>query len=489
MAKATVPFGEWRPDIATLDTQFATVADNVFTDINSYKPVPSLLPFSDPLPDSPICGLTSARALDGTWKIYAGTQTKLWRWALAGWTDVSRTVGGAYSVPTSELWSWAQFGQNLIAVNINNEPQTINVDTGTNFANLGGSPPKAHNVAQIGDFLVLSGLATNLRQIQWSGINDSTSWLAGLNLSDIQEFPDGGPVTSVQGGEVGYVVQDRAIRTMQFLPGDTTYIFNFSRVLRDKGCISEYGATCVGNVLYFFAEDGFYTLVGQQVTPIGQDKVNEWFLANSDPGRRNLVQVVLSNKPYVVWAFYSNSATQFYDRAIIFNWSNSRFSTGTITAQAWAQLATLPLDLDTTGPETGDANLDSTAHSLDSFAYAGGRPLICAFDANGRLCSLTGPNLPATMETPEAHLVPGQRAYVSDVYPLADASGGTVTAATRERLQDQVVWGTAVPLEITGSASVLASSRLHRFRVTIPQNDTWTHAQGVLAESQPDGSA
>jgi hypothetical protein len=51
------------------------------------------------------------------------------------------------------------------------------------------------------------------------------------------------------------------------------------------------------------------------------------------------------------------------------------------------------------------------------------------------------------------------------------------------------MWGIAVPLEITGSASVLTSSRLHRFRVTLPPGDTWTHAQGVLAEAQPDGMA
>jgi hypothetical protein len=489
MANAVVPFGEWRPDIATLDTQFANVADNVFTDANSYKPIPGLLPFSDPLPDSPICGLFSARTADGGWKVYAGTKTKLWTWSLAGWADVSHTVGGAYNVPAGYLWSWAQFGQNLIVVNASDNPQTINVDTGTNFADLGGSPPRASNVAQIGDFVVLAGLTSNPRKIQWSAVNDSTGWTPGINLSDVQEFPDGGPVTSVQGGEIGYVVQDRAIRTMQFLPGDINYVFSFSRVLRDKGCISGYGATCVGNVLYFFAEDGLYTIVGQQITPIGQDKVNEWFLANSDPGRRNVVQIVLSNKPYVMWAFHSNSATQLYDRIIIFNWSNSRFSTGYMSAQTWAQIATIPLDLDTTGAETGDSDLDSTAHSLDDFAYVGGRPLVCAFDVNGRLCSLTGPNLRATMETPEVHIVPGQRAYVSNAYPVADAAFCTVTVATRERLQDPLVWGSDVPLEITGSASVLTSSRLHRFRVTIPQYDTWTHAQGVQAEAQPDGNA
>ena len=491
MPRASVPFAEWRPDIATLDSQFANVADNVFAGINSYKPIPGLLPFSAPIPDAPIRGLTSARKLDGTWMVFAGTQTKLYSWTNStGWVNVSRTTGGPYNVDINELWSFAQFGQNLIAVQSANEPQTINVDSGTAFANLGGSPPLARTVAQIGDFVVLAGLVSNRRKIAWSAINDSTSWTPGINLSDVQEFPDGGPVTSIQGGEIGYAVQDRAIRTMQFLPGDTTYVFNFSRVLRDKGCISPYAAITVGNVLYFLAEDGFYSITGQGVVPIGQDKVNEWFLANSDIGRRALVQVAISNKPYVVWAFHSNSAAQLYDRILIYNWSNGRWSTGTVYAYAWAQLATTPFDLDTTDPgEPGDDLLDSTAHPLDSLFYLGGRPFVCAFDEQGRLCELNGPNLPATMETSETHLVPGQRAFVSDVYPLTDAPGSLIKVAIRERLQDPIVWGIDFPLEITGSASVLTSSRLHRFRVTNPRAEVWTHAQGVQVEVQPDGTA
>ena len=143
------------------------------------------------------------------------------------------------------------------------------------FRGFARHPPRATNVRQMGDFLFLSGLAApEQRQIIWSGINDITMWTVGTNLCDMQEFPDGGPVQGVAGAEIGYVVQDRAIRTMQFLPGDTTFIFNFSRVLHDRGSISLYGFSSIGNVLYFVSEDGFYSLTGQQVTPIGQDKVN-----------------------------------------------------------------------------------------------------------------------------------------------------------------------------------------------------------------------
>jgi hypothetical protein len=93
------------------------------------------------------------------------------------------------------------------------------------------------------------------------------------------------------------------------------------------------------------------------------------------------------------------------------------------------------------------------------------------------------------LETTEANLVPGQRAFVSDARPLIDAAGCQVSAAARERLQDAIIYGSPAPLEVTGAASVLASGRLFRFRVTTQANETWTHAQGVLVEAQPDGNA
>jgi len=482
-------FGEWRPDLALLDSQWAAIADNVFPGSNSYKPIPSLLPFTAAaLPTGPAVGLTAARRADGSWAIYAGSRTRLYRFSLAGWTDVTRTTGGDYHVPVGQAWSATQFGSNLVICQTGDPVQTIDVDSGTNFAALGGSPPAARNCKQIGDFLVLGGLVGSPRKIAWSGLNNITQWTIGLNLSDVQEFPDN-PVQGVAGSEVGYVVCDRSIYVMQFLPGDITYIFNFSRVVKDRGAVSEFGFGTVADTLYFLAEDGFYSLTGSNLAAIGQDKCNEFFLANSDVDRRNVVRFVPSNKPFVVWAFHSTSAAQTYDRVMIYNWSNQRWATGTIAAQIYAQLGSVGLDLDTTGTETGDALLDSTAKGLDSFAYIGGRPLICGIDPNGLLCALQGPNLSATVETAEAHLVPGARAFISEVYPLIDGGATSIVAsATRERLEDTPVWGSPLPLEITGSIPLFSSSRLHRFRMTVPAGETWTNAQGVMVEAQQDGT-
>ena len=129
MKPTPIEFSEWRPDVATLDTKFASEVENVFAGVSSYLPFPSLLPYTTAaIADERVCGLYTARKSDGSWKTYAGTTTKLYTWALAGWTDVSRTVGGGYNVPLTELWVFEQTGSHLVAVNINNEPQWIDID-------------------------------------------------------------------------------------------------------------------------------------------------------------------------------------------------------------------------------------------------------------------------------------------------------------------------------------------------------------------------
>jgi len=193
MPKVPLQFGEWRPDIATLDTQFANDVENVFPGSNSYLPVPSLVPFAEhPVPPPPsnerVVGLFSARTTTGEWKIYAGTPTKLYNWSLfAGWTE----VGSGYHVPEGELWSFCQFGKWVIAAQIGDKPQKADVDTGGAFAAIAAAPI-AHNCRTIGDFVFLGGLASNRRKIIWSSINDVDAWTPGLNLSDEQEMPDGG---------------------------------------------------------------------------------------------------------------------------------------------------------------------------------------------------------------------------------------------------------------------------------------------------------
>ena len=69
--------------------------------------------------------------------------------------------------------------------------------TSTNFANLSsiatsGTVPVFKVSGVIRDFLVTGNQQIIQNRIQWSGINDITTWAAGTKQSDLQDLPGSG---------------------------------------------------------------------------------------------------------------------------------------------------------------------------------------------------------------------------------------------------------------------------------------------------------
>ena len=90
-------------------------------------------------------GAINIYGTDGTNYHFAGTETGLWTLdnSSLAWTDVTRTSGGAYATATEERWRFAEFGNTLIATNYTDAVQAYTMGSSTEFAALGGSPPKA----------------------------------------------------------------------------------------------------------------------------------------------------------------------------------------------------------------------------------------------------------------------------------------------------------------------------------------------------------
>lgn len=478
-----IPFTDWRPDIASLNGDFTAVARNVLPGARSYRPLPSLAAYASAQLPTAACGLSMGRQTAGSWAILAGTNAKLYRFATNIWVDASRTVGGNYNVSPSQFWRFAQFGTQVIAVNANDDPQVINVDSGSNFAALAGSPPRARNVSIVGDFVVLSNLTSDLSSIRWCAINNPVNWTIGSNLADYQTFGDGGRVTGVAGGEVGYVMQEYAIRRMRFLPG-SDYVFSFEKVVDGKGCLSPYGYTTIGGTVYFVSEDGFYRYSGAGLEPIGAERVNRWFLTECDTTRLTSVYAVTDPyRPRIIWAFYSNATRTAFDRIIIYDWQLDKWTYGVVEGQIWASAATPGITLDSI-----TTSIDQYPVSLDSRSLEGGRPTLSAINTSRQLCFLEGANLEACLETQEFQSNPKGRAFINWVEPSVDVSSATIRVGARERLSNAVTYGSVAQMSSDGKCYTMSSGRLQRVEVTIPAGANWNHAMGVDINAQPDGA-
>ena len=305
--------------------------------------------------------------------------------ASTGWVDISRTVGGAYNVPPGDLWMFEQSGTYLVAVNVNDNPQVIDINAGANFAAWPArrrAPPTSSRSAIFWCCPVWqTAPATTCASSAGRPSMTSPVGPSAPTCATCRNSQTAARCRALPAARSATWCRIAASARCSSCPATPRYLF-ISRACCTTAAVSaKYGFTTIGNVLYFVAEDGFYSLAGQHVMPIGQDKVNDWFLANSDAGRRNLVHCLAGvNKPRIVWVFHNTSASPMYDQQIIFDWGISRWAKSTISAYVWALMASPGLDLDTDGPEPGDTLLDSTAAALDSFAYIGGRPLIGAIN-------------------------------------------------------------------------------------------------------------
>src|SRR5882762_5971483 len=276
-------YGPWVPD--TSDFESTTVFDisNVIPRGDGYGPFPDFSAFTQALPA--ICrGGFYALKSDGSVIVFAGTSTKLYKLNNTdySWTDVSLGAGTYSAVSSTANWLFAQFGNLVFATQANAVLQVFDLSSSTAFANCAGSPPQAAYISVVGRFLVLSGLLSNPYRIQWCGLNATTTWTSGVNSSDFQDFPDGGIVRGVAGGEFGIIFQETAMRRMIYAPGSPV-VFNIERITEDKGLLAPYSLIRAADKIFFLAPQGFQGMVATgSPEPIGKEKFDRTFLADLD---------------------------------------------------------------------------------------------------------------------------------------------------------------------------------------------------------------
>src|SRR5581483_2585240 len=198
-------FPEYKPDESDYEGNSTKTVLNVTPQGDGYGPFSSFSKYTQTLP-SACRGAFYALKSDGTVVTFAGTATKLYQLnnTAFAWTDVSLGGGSYSSLSSTANWQFAQTGNLVFATQANAVLQVFDLSSSTAFSNALGSPPQAAYISIISRFIFLSGLLSQPYRTQWSGLGDfnsSTSWTIGLNSCDFQDFPDGGIVRGVAGGD------------------------------------------------------------------------------------------------------------------------------------------------------------------------------------------------------------------------------------------------------------------------------------------------
>lgn len=501
-----IPWGPWRPDASGVNVPVLEEARNVIPSIQGFKPVRAPIASSNAL-DEPCAGTATIRLDDGSSASFAGTKGQLYKLSSSSqWekitpadyielrdTNTLITRGGddicarekEFSTATGERWRFAPYGSLLIATNFVNNVQKFDLSAGVLTEDLGGSPPQARFIAIVRDFVLLGCINGNQKRVQWSAINNAEGWTPGTDSSDFQDFPAGGPVRGLIGGETGYVFQAEKINRMTFVPG-SAQIFEFDEVEGGRGLAAPNSLVRLGNEAFYYASDGFYrfNLGGGTSTPIGVGKWSRWFLGDIRSGTElSMLGAVSPENRAILWPYISrdNSGTV-PDRVLIYDWALDEAAFADIDVQAISEWLTQPYTMDGIN---SFGTLDELPYSLDSPFWRGGVGLLGLFDTTNTLVHLQGDTLEAQFVTSDGHAP--QRALITGTRPQIDATGTRVAISMRERDGDAWTWPTDEGMEDTGEVPAHVSGNYARARVTVPAGANWTVAKGLDTMQRPWG--
>ena len=482
-------FNDWRPDTADYQGTSLHSVLNVQPRGDGWGPFPSFSAYTEVLPAA--CrGAFYALKSDGTVVTFAGTSTKLYKLNNTDftWEDVSLGASTYSALSATAQWQFAQFGNLVFATQANAVLQVFDLSSSSAFANCGGSPPQAAYIAVVGRFLVLSGLLSNPYRIQWSGLNATTTWTSGTNSSDYQDFPDGGIVRGVAGGEAGIIFQDQAIRRMSYVPG-SPIIFQIDRITQDKGLYAPYSVIRAGEVIYFYAGQGFHKIVpGGVPEQIGREKVDRTFLADLDKGHLELFQGAADPRSTrIYWAYRSANGVNpaNYDKILGYDPALDRFFTLSVTGEYLLGISQTGLTLENL--DSISSSLDALTLSLDSYATAV-QPQIAQFSSTHVLGFFSGTNMEATIESAEQG-TDEQRVTLRGFRPITDSATvyGSVTYRDTQALTPTA--GSEVLMSSrTGRCDMMRDARYIRYKNRIPAGTTWTFIAGVVPDITTNGT-
>ena len=470
-----IQFEEWLPDqpsIASLRD-----AKNVYPTAIGYAPFPNDEEFSD----SAASNLNSVFGgkVDDEVAIFAGSADKLYKFDATDLDLDNVSKSGNY---TGSVWNFTQFGKKVLCANNQAKIQSWTIGTSTLFADLDSNAPVAKYVTVVRDFVVCANLdaGTNANKVQWSDINDETTWTTGsTSQSDSQIIPDGGDITGITGGEVGLVFLEKAIVRMSYV-GSPLY-FQFDTISRGLGClegqsIAQYGATS-----FFLSDDGFYKCDGNTVTGIGTEKVDRFFFNDARlTDLDDMSAAVDPVKKLVIWNYANVDGGR---SILIYNWQLDKWSRATTETDGVGSITTTGYTLEALETTLGYSNLDTLPASLDDRLWVGGKFLFAGFK-DDKIVTFTGSTYNSELITPDIEV--GYNSVATLVRPQIDNGSAVIEVASRKELNDNIQFGSPVSTSSEGRASVRSAGRYHRFSVSPTGN--WTNAVAIDVDFRTQGN-
>ena len=329
-----------------------------------------------------------ATKLDGTRRIFAGTQTKLYELSSTTWTDRS-AGGGSYTGSTESRWSCCQFGDTTIASNLVDSMQSS--VTGA-FAAIAGAPKAKIVVSASNNFAI--AFYTNegtygVAPDRWwcCAQSNQTDWVPAVatGATTGRLIASEGPLTAgLPLGDYVIAYKARALWVGSFV-GSTNGTWQFTLVTgSDCGAVGQDAVCSIGNAHFIVGEDDFWLFDGTRPVPIGEGMRN-WFRANSSQTFRYRTRCVYDRQRNLVWVNYpGTSSTGDCDRTLVYHVGRKRWGVADFVGEAFLNFVAPGVTID--GLNVYSSTIDGLpAIPFDSQYWLAGGRAMAYFDSLHRL--------------------------------------------------------------------------------------------------------
>jgi hypothetical protein len=412
---------------------------------------------------------------NGTEYIYVATDDGVFRHAPNGPSTFNSVMATVPSLLVSDFLQFEEYEIVTFAATPPVKPHYQAIGTSASMATLGsstGDAPIAVRVGRINQFVFLGNISQGQNAVQWSGIDQPTSWptpntATATAQQSGEQFLDAafGEVTGFSNGDqFGLIFQTSAITRVTYV--GPPVVFQFDKITDQIGCPYPRSIVQVDRFTYFVAADGFYRTDGVSIENIGLNKVNKYF--RDRHGSRSKQRVYGAHNRYRNLIYWTLCNTSDPDSTpsdlIIFNHVTGRFTNALQACQGI---------LSTTGFET------YFAQNIRGFG---------ASNTLGAFTSGTTAGI-ASIETGDIEFNPGGFAHLSGAKLLVDATANSVVAYSKirnELMSNQLTTSAASTTNsATGFADFRREARYHR--ILFELNSTFEQAQSMEFKAFPSG--
>lgn len=427
-------------------------------------------------------GASAITKLDGTRRLFAGTQTDLYEAGSATWTGVSSAT---YTGSAESMWDFAQWGNITLAVNGVDLAQE---STSGAFSDL-TAMPIATLVCAVSNFVMVANIADASYTHPdgwWScALGNYTDWTPSIATQSARGrlIDTPGKITALKAlGSDVVAFKHQSVYLGRYVGPDI--IWSWQQVPGTLGVQSQKGVVSDGTALYFWGGDDFYRFDGTRPQPIGEP-VKRWF-------RRNASQMYLHKmagqfdreRSLVRWYFVAGGGSAL-NSCIVFNAKSGQWGRADRTIEAVVDYVSAAITWDSPGILTGLTWDDATyTQSWDSPFWLASSESPAIIDSTHTLKTLTGVSGASSVTTGDI----GD----DDVFTLLRRvrprySTHPTTAAMKNYWTNAS--GSAVTPDQTVNASdgkfdVLQSARWHRLRFDWTGD---TEVSGINADMVREG--